>query len=154
MGIVFICLMGQVFGGCQNNSSPPPPSQVRINGYTWTVELATTSNQRYLGLSGRSHLPADRGMLFIYSSPEILNFCMRGCEIPIDIVYIGPDGDVVCVHEMKPEPDGQSRATYSSHGYAQYALELPAGSLERAGIKVGQRVEFINVPDPSTVEGG
>ena len=55
--------------GCEKPQSGPQPSAtVTIRGQSWQVELATTADQRYQGLSDRKDLPAGRGMLFIYPS--------------------------------------------------------------------------------------
>jgi uncharacterized membrane protein (UPF0127 family) len=135
-----------VFASGCGEDEPPPPPQVRIGGRTWTVELAMTPRQRYRGLSGRRELAEDCGMLFVYPRAKTLTFVMRGCLIPIDIVFIGPDGRAVCVHEMVPEPGGAEKIRYKSVCAAQYALELAGGQIRQAGIRVGDPVEFIHVP--------
>jgi hypothetical protein len=91
-------------------------------------------------------------MLFIYPAPEVMSFWMKGCLIPIDIVFLDSERRVVNTYEMAVEPGGEGRARYSSHVPAQYALELPGGTLRRAGIRVGDVAEFIGVPDAATAE--
>jgi hypothetical protein len=153
-GCFILLVAAALSSGCENRRKEPPPASVRIGGRTWTVELATTRQQRYAGLSGRTSLQPDKGMLFIYPQPAVMKFCMRGCSIPIDIVYIGADGRVLNVYEMQVEPGLSGLAEYSSHLPARYALELAGGTIRQAGIKVGDAVEFTNVPPPSTAEAG
>jgi len=133
-------------GGCRGLSGKP---RVAIRGTTWTVDLATTPEQRYQGLSGRGDLPEGTGMLFVYPSAQVLEFCMRGCRIPLDIAFIGPDMRVVRTHTMAIDADPLRPAAYGSFLPAQFAMEAPAGSLRRAGVRVGDEVAFSGVPEPA-----
>lgn len=127
----------------------PAVPRVTINGTTWLVELAITPEQRRRGLSFRMELPEGTGMLFVFDEPEILSFWMRDCYIPLDIAFVGPDRRVVQTYTMSVEPDRAGRARYESNLPAQWALEVPAGSLARAGVKVGQLVTFAGeMPQP------
>ncbi|MCD6303901.1 MAG: DUF192 domain-containing protein, partial [Planctomycetes bacterium] len=118
---------------------------VTIRGHTWQVELAVTPEQRYRGLSNRKELPAGRGMLFVFETPQVLEFCMRQCLIPLDIAFIDENLRVVKTCTMAVEPYGFERAVYSSDRPAQYALEVPAGSLAAAGVAVGDTVRFSGI---------
>lgn len=126
--------------GCRDRRPVPPG--VTINGKAWFVELATTPDRQLVGLAGRDHLADNEGMLFIFPRAEVLNFCMRGCVISLDIAFIGDDMRVVRTHTMLEEPDRIGKVLYSSDVPARYALEVAAGSLERAGVKVGDPVSF------------
>ncbi len=128
--------------GCDRPAATPPPATVTIAGRTWTVELATTADARYEGLSNREQLPPGRGMLFIYPDANVREFCMRQCLIPLDIAFIGPDRRVVRMHTMEVEPYGFAEKVYSSGVPMQYALEVPAGELAAAGVRVGDEVTF------------
>ncbi|MBN1942524.1 MAG: DUF192 domain-containing protein [Phycisphaerae bacterium] len=141
--------------GCGENKSPPPEkAQVRLGGRTWNVELAMTDSRRYAGLSGRRELPPDGGMLFVYPQEQKLSFCMRGCEIPIDIAFLDRNLRVVNLYEMAVEPDRLGRTSYLSHVPVLYALEVAGGALKRAGVRVGDRAEFFGVPPAEQAEPG
>jgi len=142
--------------GCQKHQSQPPPAAtVTIRGQSWQVELATTADQRYQGLSDRKDLAAGRGMLFIYPQPQVLGFCMRQCLIPLDIAFVGPDMRVVKICTMEVEPYGFDTKLYNSEVPAQYALEVPKGALAAAGVQVGDKVEFSsNMPSAAKAEPG
>jgi hypothetical protein len=132
----------------------PGFAQVTINGRTWLVDLALTAEQRYQGLSGRRRLSEDAGMLFIYPHPKVLEFCMRGCYVPLDIAFIDENRRVVRVCTMAVEEDFVGRQTYSSLDPAQYALEVPAGALQAAGVQPGNEVVFSGaVPAPTKAQG-
>ena len=134
--------------GCGQRSQSPP--QVTINGYTWFVDVAATAEQRYRGLSGRGNLADDVGMLFIYPEPSILQFCMRGCLVDLDIAFLDADLRVVGLQTMRREPDLAGTRTYSSGLPAQFALEVRAGTLARAGVRPGDKATFRGaLPDPA-----
>ncbi|MBN1554490.1 MAG: DUF192 domain-containing protein [Phycisphaerae bacterium] len=141
--------------GCgEKQPSSSPPAKVMLRGHTWQVELAMTDRRRFQGLSGRKILSDGEGMLFVYPREQKLSFCMRGCDIPIDIAFLDRNLRVVNLYEMTVETDRVGRAMYDSHVPAMYALEVPGGALRRAGVRVGDRAEFVNVPPPSRAEEG
>lgn len=140
-------------GGCEKTSSASVP-RVHIGDHSWQVELAMTDKARYQGLSGRGPLKEDEGMLFVYPRARVRVFAMRGCEYPLDILFIGPDLRVVSRHRMEVESDLVGRTPYSSAVPAQYVLEVAGGTLDRTGIRVGDEVRLENVPNASTAEPG
>jgi uncharacterized protein len=146
-------LVGAACGASCNRQPPSPPSAT-IAGHTWKLEIARTEESRYQGLSDRVKLEEGTGMLFIYPRSQVLEFCMRNCYIPIDIAFVDANRRVVKVHTMKVEPRGLERETYSSVDPVQFALEVNAGELGKAGVKEGDSVDFSSVPDPAKAEAG
>jgi len=154
---VAIAVAAMLNAGCEESgtSSGRIAGKVTINGTTWQVELANTAEQRYQGLSDRKELPQGRGMLFVYPEPQQLTFCMRYCLIPLDIAFIDGQNRVVNMCTMETEPYGFETKSYLSSGPAQYALEVPKGALEAAGVKVGDKVEISSdIPSPAKAEPG
>ncbi len=143
-----------IMPGC-SEAEPQPAAEVTVGGTTWVVELATTRELRYRGLSDREDLPAGRGMLFMYPNPQRLDFCMRRCLIPLDIAFIGPDMRVVRMYTMEVESYWNATKPYTCEVPAQFALEVPKGALAAAGVKVGDLVKFSpDVPAPAKAEPG
>lgn len=144
-------LMPIVQAGCGEDSGQPKPAapRVRIRQKTWFVDLAVTQEQRYVGLSGRSDIADDVGMLFVYPGPQVLEFCMRDCGVPIDIAFLDADRRVVRMHTMQVEPDRAGRVAYSSDAAAQYALEVAGGELARAGVQVGDTATLVGEMPPA-----
>lgn len=89
--------------------------------------------QRALGLLGRPPLAAGEGL--------ILRPCKAvhtwGMGYPIDVAFLDPSGRVVASYEGV----GPNRRT-AWHSGADCALELPAGSLERGAVAVGDRISW------------
>ncbi len=147
-----VCILLASSCGCRKKADPP---KVRINGTTWLAELAMTDAKRLRGLSGRTHLGENAGMLFIFPDAQKRSFCMRDCEIPLDIAFIGPDLRVRNTATMTVEPDRAGLRQYHSAGPAQYVLEVPAGALGKANVQVGDLVELLgDIPDATKAEHG
>jgi uncharacterized membrane protein (UPF0127 family) len=97
------------------------------------AEVAANPWTRAVGLLGRKELPEGCG-LSIRPCKSIHTFFMR---FPIDVAYLSSDGTVVKTSaRLRP-----FRLSMGGRG-AHSVLELPAGSLERAGLQVGDTLRF------------
>jgi uncharacterized membrane protein (UPF0127 family) len=138
-------------GNSSSNSSStnttddePKTMEIMIADKVYTLELALDQPARTQGLSGRSEVPEAGGMLFAfpYSQPE-LNFVMRDCLIPIDIIFLSSQGTIVATHEMAVEPiqtRSDPKVDYRSKWPAQFAIELQAGSIRKLKLQEGQSI--------------
>ena len=121
-------------------------SEVQISKGTWRVELAVDEASRQKGLAGRNEFPKGTAMLFVFPRQEVLRFWMLDCTFPVDIAFISDDMKVVSMYTMSVEADPHHpERVYSSKYPARFALEVSAGELKRAGVKVGDRVIFRRV---------
>jgi uncharacterized membrane protein (UPF0127 family) len=157
VGLAALAAAGPALSGCEPGApSKPSIPTLTINAHVWSVDLAMTPKQRYDGLSGRPMIGDKSGMLFIYPTQQVLDFCMRGCPNPIDIAFIDSNRRIVRIHTMRPEPpDYAGRAAYSSDSPAQYAFETAGGALGAAGVKVGDVVAFsADIPEASKAQAG
>jgi uncharacterized membrane protein (UPF0127 family) len=129
-----------------------PTIPATIGGQRFLLEVAADPQSMVRGLGGRTVIPPLGGMLFVYPAPGPLAFVMRDCPIPIDVAFLDPDGRIVNLHTMKPEPPrrpGETVAAYEgrlpsypSSGPAQYAVELAGGRLAELGVGKGDRIEI------------
>lgn len=107
------------------------------------AELATTPDTRTRGLMERPSLPADRGMLFIFEAAQPLSFWMFNTLIPLDIIFADAERRITSISASVPPCRPPSRCpTYSSHGLAQFVLEVNAGTVAKAGIDVGDQLRW------------
>jgi len=66
----------------------------------FSVEIADTPQTQAQGLMFRESLPAAHGMLFVYERPGSPAFWMKNTLIPLDMLFVTPDGRVQHVHPM------------------------------------------------------
>jgi len=116
-----------------------PTTTLTINGHKIVAEIASTQDQRSLGLMNRFSLQPDHGMLFVFERAEPLAFWMKNTYIPLSIAFIGSDGRIVNIDDMKP----QTEDSHWSKGPALYALEMKKGWFQERGITAGAAVEGI-----------
>ncbi len=134
-------------------------AKVKVSGREFNLELALDNDKRFKGLSGRTDIPADGGMLFVFPdyAVGVQDFVMRDCPVPIDIIYLDGSGRIQAFHEMKVEPargpgegqPGEINMTYeqrlkkySSRFPSQFAIELKGGTIPSLNLEAGQKVEL------------
>ncbi len=119
---------------------------VKINDYEFKLEIADTPLKRARGLAYRPALMEDEGMLFIFETPMIQRFWMKGMNFPIDILWLKDEIVIGFEENVQPEPGVKDEflKIYSSPEPVDKVLELKAGSVEKLKIKVGTKVEFNN----------
>ena len=106
--------------------------------YKLMVEVAATERTREYGLMCRKIVAPDRGMLFDFKAPmQNVAFWMRNTLIPLDIVYIRPDGTVVSIAKNVPPLD---ETPVPAGGIVLGVLELAAGRADQLGLQPGDRV--------------
>ena len=101
------------------------------------IEVATTSDEKSLGLMFRTSLPDSEGMLFPYTPSQEITMWMKNTYIPLDMVFIRADG---VVHRVAVRTEPLSEAVIASNGDVAGVLELAGGAAERLGIKAGDKV--------------
>ena len=106
---------------------------IRIGNKEYNIKEVTTPEDKAKGLSGVESLPKDEGMLFIFDPPEDVKFWMKDTLIPLDIIFINEDQEVVKVHQGIPNDE-----TLIEVPNIAYVLEVNANS----GIKVGDELEL------------
>lgn len=78
----------------------------------------------------------------------MLGFWMRNTLIPLDIVFLDQELEVVDVQTMQPERENASGSlpVYASAAPAMYAIEVNEGAAQRCDIKPGSSVllRYIN----------
>jgi hypothetical protein len=146
IGLLALWLLAVALGaGCGEGDNGGPMVVLRPEGRPEVrvrVELAGTGQDRAYGLMFREHLDADAGMLFLYENEDIRMFWMRNTLIPLDMIFISGDHQVVgIVENAAPQTDTLRQVDRPS----QFVLEVNGGFAATNGITVGTPVEFRNV---------
>jgi uncharacterized membrane protein (UPF0127 family) len=146
-------LMAMACGSLACNKAEPKPPSVQINGTTWRVEVAQTRATRTKGMGGRRELADGTGMVFLFRSERPRSFWMKDCLIPLDIAFLDSTGTVVNLYTMPVEANPSNpTGRYASNLPAAFVLEVPAGGLARAGVRIGQQATLINLPPRAQAE--
>jgi hypothetical protein len=107
--------------------------------HEFTVELAVNDKQRARGLMYRREMAGDHGMLFLYDRVGLHSMWMANTYIPLDMLFIKPDGEVAHIVERTVP---QSRRPISSDTRVKAVLELRGGTVDRLDIEVGSTVRY------------
>jgi len=113
-----------------------PTIELKIGDVLLNTEIASSSNQRYMGLSFRSSLAENAGMLFVYGQERMLTFTMRNTLLPLSIAYLSED---LVINEILHMNVGPGQLFYSTKP-AKFALEVNQGWFARNGIEAGDRI--------------
>ncbi len=137
---IFLFLSGALFFSLNTHKD-----NIRIglnSGTCISAEIARTDSEKQLGLSYRETLGKNEGMLFTYESEEARAFWMKNMKIPIDIIWLDKDKDIVYIHENLQPCKTASCPMYLPDKKAMYALEVNAGFVKENNISAGDKVSF------------
>ncbi len=117
---------------------PQKLASIRITAgiHVINAELATTPEQREIGLMFRPVMPANDGMLFVFERPSQQCFWMKNTLIALSVAFLGDDGSVVNIDDMKP----QTLEGHCSTKPVRFVLEMNEGWFAKRGIKPGSRL--------------
>lgn len=109
---------------------------LRIGKSVIHAEVADSAEARAVGLSGRSSLKQNHGMLFVFERPTRPQFWMRDTPLALDIAFIDSDGKIADIQNMAPNSD----RLYRPVKLIRYALEMPHGWFRKHAITKNARV--------------
>ena len=132
-----------------------PPVRLAIEGAGGvpshvTAQPVAGRDEIEVGLMFRTSLAPDTGMLFRFGWLDLHEFWMKNTLVPLDLLFIDPDGLVANVERATP-------LTLARRGAARpvrQVLELPAGWCEAHGVAAGARVSVVDgAPSPGGPRG-
>jgi uncharacterized membrane protein (UPF0127 family) len=123
--------------------------QVCLRDSCFNVELAITPSEQAQGLMFRYSLDSNAGMLFIYKEEQRRAFWMKNTYIPLDIIWLNRDGEVVYIAKnVQPCRDASYCPIISPDVAAAYVLEVNAGTCDAIGLSEGDTAQFYNINNP------
>lgn len=127
-----------VAGAPAGAGSFQPLEIVTKNGVqVFSVEMATTAEEKETGLMYRKELADGKGMLFDFNPEQEISMWMKNTYVSLDMIFIRADGRILRIAE-NTEP--LSTKIISSRGPARAVLEVVAGTAQKYGIRPGDRV--------------
>lgn len=132
--------------------------KIEIGDKEYNVACARTEEERIKGLQGVTELKDDEGMLFVFDEPDTIGMWMKDTKVPLDIIFISEDMEVISVYQGEPENEN-----IAEEDNVKFVLEVNQGS----GIEEGDELDIeedeelpkmkVIAPDGSTqmeLEGG
>lgn len=116
-----------------------PRERLRIGNKLVEVQVASTPEQRQMGLMWRQEMPADEGMLFMFPEAQMQCFWMRNTLLPLTAAFLDEQGRVVNFADMQP----LSEASHCSEAPVRYVLELHQGWFHQRGLGAWNQVQII-----------
>ncbi|WP_407146388.1 DUF192 domain-containing protein [Bradyrhizobium sp. ORS 86] len=133
-----VMLFGALAGPRAQAATFEPLEIVTKSGvHVFSVELATTEQEKETGLMYRKELADGKGMLFDFSPEQEVSMWMKNTYISLDMIFIRADGRILRIAE-NTEP--MSTKIIPSRGLAKGVLEVIAGTAQKYGIQPGDRV--------------
>ena len=137
LAAVFAMLILCIVAPVRAASVQPLEIATKSGVHVFSVEMATTEEEKQNGLMWRKELPDGKGMLFDFSPEQQISMWMKNTYIPLDMIFIRADGRILRIAE-NTEP--LSTKIISSGGLAKGVLEVIAGTAQKYGIQPGDRV--------------
>ena len=124
---------------------PLIPLQIHSGGraHDFRVEVARTVDEQAQGLMFRERLGPNEGMLFPFSPPRPASFWMKNTLIPLDMIFVRPDGTIGRI-AVNTVPQSLDPVAYDQPAAA--VLEIAGGRSVELGIKAGDRVSWPGGP--------
>lgn len=107
------------------------------NEVSFDAEIADDDAERSRGLMFRRSIEEHEAMLFIWPAPYEVGMWMRNTYIPLDMLFIAADGEVV---HIARETVPHSLDVVSAGRDVLAVLEIKGGAAGRLGIAPGDRV--------------
>lgn len=100
-------------------ANPPLPTmKSKLGGKTFALEMAMDDETRFHGLTGRTEIAEDGGMIFVFRQNRLMQFVMRDCGIDIDIIFVDASGRITAMHNMKAEAPRAEDEKQNAPGFA------------------------------------
>ena len=106
------------------------------------IEIAETSVDMGIGLMFRRSMPEKAGMLFIYQRPHPMAFFMRNTYIPLDIIFVDENGQILSIHKVTKTLSDELIPSYKA---TKYVVEVNAGFCEKYGVAAGDYIDFMKL---------
>jgi uncharacterized membrane protein (UPF0127 family) len=103
--------------------------------HAFQLEIAATDDSQERGLMYRTSLAEDAGMVFVFDQPHHAVFWMKNTCIPLDMVFVGENEQVIGVVTAPP----LNTEPRQVGGFSKYVVELAAGVAQKLGIGIGTK---------------
>ncbi|MCX6747455.1 MAG: DUF192 domain-containing protein [Candidatus Nomurabacteria bacterium] len=142
IGTFLVVLKFDTRGNPATNISilPDYNRKISIAGIPLRVEFADTKEAQALGLSFRTPLKEDEGMLFVFDRPNTYKFWMKDMNFAIDMIWLDVNKKIVYI-ERNATPESYPKL-FGPDQDAKYVLEVIAGFSAKHNLKIGDSLDL------------
>ena len=113
-----------------------PNAELTAGFHRIEAEVASDQASQAKGLMHRRSMPANHGMLFVFSRTDRHCMWMRNTLLPLSVAFLDAQGKIINIEEMKP----QTEDNHCAASPAPYALEMNLGWFSDKGLKPGFQI--------------
>ena len=113
-----------------------PRMELNVGIYRIEAEVAADQANRMQGLMYRRNMPANQGMLFVFTNADRHCMWMRNTFMPLSVAFLDEEGRIINVEDMQPQTENNHCAARP----ARFALEMNLGWFSGKGLKPGVRI--------------
>lgn len=132
-------LLGLALAGAALGQASMPQMELTAGFHRIEAEVAANDQNRQVGLMNRRNMPAQHGMLFVFTHEFSHCMWMRNTFIPLSVASIDGDGTIINIEDMQP----QTETNHCARRPARFALEMNQGWFAQRGIKPGMKLSGI-----------
>ena len=138
MKLRLLLLLFLVAGSGTRAQEPQDLPAIRLNAgiHLILAQLASTPEQRRVGLMFRQVMEANEGMLFVFPEAKQQCFWMKNTLLPLSAAFVADDGRIVNIADMAPK----TLDTHCSTKPVRFVLEMHQGWFDQRGITAGARL--------------
>lgn len=118
----------------------PFDNKINIGNGKLSYEVADEQVELELGLSGRTAIDRDHGLLFDFNKAAKHGIWMKDMKFAIDIIWLDENRQVV---DIAPNVTPETYPiVFTPASAARYVLEINSGVAEEIGVMIGQKAKF------------
>jgi uncharacterized membrane protein (UPF0127 family) len=119
----------------------PQIPRAEIDGHTFSLYLAKTSQEQEVGLAKFNKIEKNQGMLFIFPKSDYYSFWMKNMKFSIDIIFINKNQIVDIFKNVPFQKNNDNLPIYTTREMADKVLEINSGLSKEYKIKIGDKVD-------------
>ena len=144
IGSLLLLVVVGIVGYCWSQAqTQTQTSRIMFGNVTLIVEIAKTPAAQQKGLSGRTSLASDHGMLFVFDHEDYWGFWMVDMKFPLDIIWFNSNRQTVFIEQNLPPCTPQNCPVFTPNVKAMYVLEVNAGFVVAHQITLGTTFTFL-----------
>lgn len=119
---------------------------VTIDKQIFSVIVAKSDSDKEKGLSVKSSIGQNEGMLFPFAKEGYYAFWMKDMKFPIDIIFVNKNR-IITIYQNVPAPKSpsESLSLYKPEMPIDTVLEINAGLSKKYNFKKGDEVKIQNL---------